>query len=189
VYLLFEQVLDNAIGALNVRDGSILVPYPATNELVFVMVRADESNRSLIGRRLNPGEGLAGWAAKNRRAAIVNNVSADERFFDGVDRDTHYRTRSILAIPVIGGSKLRAVIEVINKRDGRLFSVGNKTLLGLMCRFAGEILYSLVRDVDLSKTGALINAQRIREEKARNAHEGRSDGPRSGPSDDNATQA
>jgi hypothetical protein len=30
VYLLFEQVLDNAISALNARDGSILVPDPDT---------------------------------------------------------------------------------------------------------------------------------------------------------------
>ncbi|MFT5448912.1 MAG: hypothetical protein ACI9DC_004098 [Gammaproteobacteria bacterium] len=173
VYLLFEQVLDNAIGALNARDGSILVPDPVTNELMFVMVRGDESNSSLIGRRLHPGEGIAGWAAKNRRAAIVNNVSADDRFFAGVDQDIQYQTRSILAIPVIGGNELLAVIEVINKRDGRLFSVGNKTLLGLMCRFAGEVLYSLVRDIDLSKTGALISAQRNREEQARNTHDGR----------------
>jgi hypothetical protein len=65
-----------------------------------------------------------------------------------------------MAVPVIGDNKLLAIIEVLNKRDGRLFSLGNKTLLGLMCRFAGEVLYSLVRDVDLSKTSALIGAQR-----------------------------
>ncbi|MFT5173505.1 MAG: GAF domain-containing protein [Gammaproteobacteria bacterium] len=160
VYLLFEQVLDNAISALNARDGSILVPDPETGELVFVMVRGDEPSNELVGRRLRPGEGIAGWTALNRRAAIVNNVSADDRFFAGVDQDLKYRTRSILAVPVIGGNKLLAVIEVLNKRDGRLFSVGNKTLLGLMCRFAGEVLYSLVRDADLSETGALIGAQR-----------------------------
>lgn len=159
VYLLFEQVLDNAISALNARDGSILVPDPKTDELVFAMVRGDEPNRELLGRRLQRGEGIAGWTAQNRRAAIVNNVSADDRFFSGVDSDLHYRTRSILAVPLIGGNKLLAVIEVLNKRDGRLFSVGNKTLLGLMCRFAGEVLYSLVRDVDLSRTGALMDAQ------------------------------
>jgi hypothetical protein len=48
--------------------------------LVFVMVRGDEPSTELIGRRLHVGEGIAGWTALNRRAAIVNNVTADDRF-------------------------------------------------------------------------------------------------------------
>ena len=103
---------------------------------------------------------LFDWFAKNRRAVIVNNVSADERFYPGVDREISYRTVSVLAAPLIGGDQVLGVVEVLNKRDGRLFSVGNQTLLNLMCRFAGELLCHAVSGVDLSQTGALIHAQR-----------------------------
>ncbi len=162
VYGLLEQVLDNALSAVNARDGSILVPDQRTRELVFVVVRGDEPNTELMGRRLPAGEGIAGWVAKHRRAVIVNNATTDERFYPGVDREIDYRTRSVLAAPLIGGGRIIGVVEVVNKRDRRLFSVGNQTLLNLMCRFAGELLATTMRDVDLSETGSLIYAQRNR---------------------------
>ena len=172
VYRVFEQVLDNPIGTVNASAGSILVPDPESGELVFVMARGVKQSSKLIGRRLNKGEGIAGWTAQNRRAAIVNNVAADDRFFAGIDEDLQHRTRSILSVPVIGGDKVLAVIQVLNKRDRRLFSVGNKTLLGLMCRFAGEVLNSLVRDVNLSKNGAFFNASRVHDSAVDDRHEG-----------------
>jgi len=156
---LFEQVLDSAIGAANARDGSILVPDHRTQELVFLVVRGDEPHSKLVGRRLPPGEGIVGWAAQTRRAVIVNNVTGDERFYPGVDRDLQYRTESVLAAPIIGGDRLLGVVELINKRDRRLFSVGNQTLLGVMCRLAGELLSSMVSDVELSETAALVRTQ------------------------------
>jgi GAF domain-containing protein len=152
VYVLLEQVLDNAISAVNARDGSILLPDRRTRELVFFMVRGDEAQSRLVGRRLPPGEGIAGWVAGNRRAVIVNNVGADERFYPGVDRELDYHTQSVLAAPLIGGDRLLGVVEVVNKRDRRLFSVGNQTLLALMCRFAGELLASTLGETELGDT-------------------------------------
>ena len=164
VYSVFEQILENAIGTVNAGAGSILVPDSTSGELVFVVAHGYESSKQLIGRRLNPGEGIAGWTAQTRRAAIVNNVSVDDRFFAGVDEDLQLRTRSILSVPIIGGDRLIAVIQVLNKRDRRLFSTGNKALLGLMCRFAGEVLNSLLHDVDLSESGALKSPGRVNDE-------------------------
>ena len=44
------------------------------------------------------------------------------------------------------------VVEVVNKRDGKLFSTGNLALLTLMCRFAGELLHSLISEVELTQS-------------------------------------
>ena len=162
VYLLLEQVLDNAIRAINARDGSLLVPDEESGELVFVMVRGDSPHTELVGRRIPAGEGIAGWVAQNRRPAIVNNAAADDRFYPGMDREIEYRTQSLLAVPLVGGDRVLGVVEVLNKRDGRFFSVGNQTLLSLMCRFAGELLFSVVSDVDLGQTGHLIHTERRR---------------------------
>ena len=56
-----------------------------------------------------------------------------------------FETRSVLASPIRGGGKVLGVIEVLNKRDGTLFSHHDLTLLSLMCRFSGELLHSLIR--------------------------------------------
>lgn len=149
---LLEVILEKAIRAINAEDGSLLVPDDTTNELVFAMARGQTPNEALVGRRVPAGKGVASWVYQNRRAAIVNNAAADERFYAGIDDEFHYKTHCLLAAPLIGGGRVIGVIEVINKREGKLFSIGNQTLLSVMCRFAGELLFTMVKDIDLTMT-------------------------------------
>jgi GAF domain-containing protein len=149
---LLSEVLDTAIRAIGARDGSLLVPDDETGELVFVLVKGESTKANLIGRRLPAGRGIAGWVAENRRGTTVNNVPADERFYPELDVELDYRTSSLLAAPLLGGNRLLGVVEVINKRDGKLFSTGNLTLLALMCRFAGELLHSLISEAELTQS-------------------------------------
>ena len=149
---LLSEVLDTAIRAIGARDGSLLVPDDETGELVFVLVKGESTKANLIGRRLPAGRGIAGWVAENRRGTTVNNVPADERFYPELDVELDYRTSSLLAAPLLGGNRLLGVVEVINKQDGKLFSTGNLTLLALMCRFAGELLHSLISEAELTQS-------------------------------------
>ena len=149
---LLSQVLDSAIRAIGARDGSLLVPDTDTGELVFVLVKGESTKANLIGRRLPAGRGIAGWVAENRRGTTVNNVPADDRFYPELDVEFDYHTSSLLAAPLLGGNRLLGVVEVINKQDGKLFSTGNLTLLTLMCRFAGELLHSLISEVELTQS-------------------------------------
>lgn len=148
---LLSQVLDSAIRAIGAKDGSLLVP-DETGELVFVLVQGESTKDNLVGRRLPAGRGIAGWVAEHRRGTTVNNVPADERFYPELDVELDYRTNSLLAAPLLGGNRLLGVVEVINKQDGKLFSTGNLTLLTLMCRFAGELLHSLISEVELTQS-------------------------------------
>lgn len=149
---LLSEVLNTAIRAVGARDGSLLVPDEETGELVFVLVQGESTKANLIGRRLPAGRGIAGWVAENRRGTTVNNVPADERFYPELDVELDYRTSSLLAAPLLGGSRLLGVVEVVNKQDGKLFSTGNLTLLALMCRFAGELLHSLISEAELTQS-------------------------------------
>ena len=57
----------------------------------------------------------------------------------------------MLAAPIIGGGRVLGVIEMLNKQDDKLFSVGDQTLLTLMCRFSGELLFNLIRQQSQAK--------------------------------------
>ena len=149
---LLAQVLDSAIRAIGAKDGSLLVPDEDTGELVFVLVQGESSKPHLVGRRLPAGRGIAGWVAENRRETTVNNVPADERFYPELDVELDYRTSSLLAAPLLGGNRLLGVVEVVNKRNGKLFSTGNLTLLALMCRFAGELLHGIISQAELTRS-------------------------------------
>ena len=141
---LLDRILFNAQTLINAQDGSLLVTDEETNELVFVLVRGVGSAQ-LPGRRMPWDKGIAGWVVQNKKSTVVNNASADDRFYAGIDQSIKFETRSILAAPILGGSKVLGVIEVVNKRDGLPFNKTDQTLLTLLCRFAGEVLHRMVQ--------------------------------------------
>lgn len=142
---LLSEVLKNALETINAKDGSLLVLDEDTRELVFVVSHGDLPAEQLHWRRIPPGQGIGGWVAENKKAVIVNDVQSDERFYSNLDQELHFQTKSLLAAPIIGGGQTLGVIEVLNKRDGKLFNTDDQTLLTLMCRFSGELLNSVVQ--------------------------------------------
>lgn len=73
------------------------------------------------GIRFSVTHGLAGEAARTQRIINVPDAYADPRFNREVDRQTGFRTRSILSIPLLAfDGELIGVVQVLNKR-GRPF--------------------------------------------------------------------
>jgi len=68
------------------------------------------------------GEGIAGWVARERKPAIVNDVASDPRFSRVADDATSFQTKAILSVPMQTKTRLLGVIEVINRLDGSAFS-------------------------------------------------------------------
>jgi len=145
IMVLLEDILSSARSTINAKDGSLLVLDEDTNELVFVISQGDVKEEHLHWRKVPPGQGVAGWVAQNRRATIVNDARADERFYGRLDDELEFTTKSILAAPIIGGGKLLGVIELLNKSDRSLFVTSDQTLLTLICRFVGELLFTLIQ--------------------------------------------
>jgi phosphoserine phosphatase RsbU/P len=81
--------------------------------------------------RLPLGVGIAGNVAKTRAAINIPDAYADARFSPDFDKETGYRTRSILCLPLIGnGDRLIGVIQVLNKKDQEVFNEADESLLG-----------------------------------------------------------
>jgi len=145
IITLLSGVLDNALETINASDGSLLAVDEETAELVFVLAKGKVPLEQLAWKRIPPNTGIAGWVAHNRQATIVNDVAKDQRFYAEVDREVDFHTNSILAAPLVAGPRVLGVIEVLNKRDGKLFNEEDLILLSLICRFAGELLDGVVR--------------------------------------------
>ncbi len=147
---LLSEVLKNSLETISAKDGSLLILDEDTRELVFVVAHGDLPADELVWRRLPPGTGIGGWVAENQKSVIVNDVQSDERFYPAIDEEFGFKTRSMLAAPVIGGGQVLGVIEVLNKHDGKLFNHDDQTLLTLMCRFSGELLTSVIQQNESS---------------------------------------
>lgn len=72
------------------------------------------SAAQIIGMRLAPGTGIAGWVAARGEAIWVPNVYADARFYVATDARTGFQTQAILAVPVKLGAQTLAILEMIN---------------------------------------------------------------------------
>jgi K+-sensing histidine kinase KdpD len=122
--LIMEQVCE----LLGVEEGSLLLSDDATGELVFAYTTGPFGN-GLIGERLPRGVGLAGYVATQGISVIVNDVQNDTRFYSATDQSTGFTTRAILAAPLRGVGGVQGVIEIMNRRDGGLFSEEDQRLL------------------------------------------------------------
>lgn len=79
--------------------------------------------------RLPLGQGIAGWTARHGKTINLKDAYQDERFDPEVDRNTGYRTRSLLSVPMRGGKgNVLGVIQVLNRSSGH-FTLEDERLL------------------------------------------------------------
>ena len=131
---LLQNILENAVGILNCEAGSLFLVDEQTSELVFkVTVGPVASN--LIGQRLPAGTGIVGRAVQTQGPVIENEEQRSASRFKGVDQQTGFVSRSLMAVPLQSKDRVTGVIEVINRRDGLPFITDDQTLL---TAFAGQ---------------------------------------------------
>ncbi|MBI1881589.1 MAG: GAF domain-containing sensor histidine kinase [Chloroflexi bacterium] len=114
--VLEELILEIKI-LLEATGGSVLLLDPASDKLVFAAVVAPDA-RALIGVRLPPTAGIAGWTIQQRQPVLVDDAQNDPRFYNQIDNLTGLTTHSLLAVPLIFKERAIGVIEIINKANG-----------------------------------------------------------------------
>jgi HD-GYP domain-containing protein (c-di-GMP phosphodiesterase class II) len=87
-------------------------------------------------------KGLAGWVATHGEPLIINDPYRDERFDQEVDKQTGYRTRSILSLPILDADgRISGVYQAVNKlTGGGGFSEEDKEHLLLASTYTAEVL-------------------------------------------------
>jgi GAF domain-containing protein len=118
---LLAATMETTASLINAESSSILVLDESRKELTFV-VATGESGDNVTELRVPADQGIAGWVLKNGKAAIVNDVKSDRRFYAQIDRGSGFSTRSILAVPLSSRDRPIGVVEVINKRGGADFT-------------------------------------------------------------------
>ncbi len=133
------------------ESGSILLDNPREkraerklNTLTFLAAFGEKSEQ-LVGQRIPAGRGICGHVYLTGRAYFTEDVTRDEFFYDGVDRETEHRTRSLVAIPIRLGQEVCGVLELINRQGAPHFSEQDRNLLEI---FAGYISIAIQNVLD-----------------------------------------
>jgi phosphoserine phosphatase RsbU/P len=91
--------------------------------------------------RIPLGVGIAGHVAQTRAPLNIPDAYADPRFNPQSDRDTQFRTRSILCAPMLThAGRLIGVIQVLNKVGHASFTGDDERLLAAFASLAGIAL-------------------------------------------------
>jgi CheY-like chemotaxis protein/putative methionine-R-sulfoxide reductase with GAF domain len=101
--------------------------------------------------KLKMGQGIAGYVAGKGKSAMINDTQKTARFFQDIDKQTGFKTRSVLCVPMTAGKNVIGVFEVLNKTEGD-FTDADETLL---------------QSVASAISTALVNARMYKEAVAR----------------------
>lgn len=110
------------------EEGTLLLLDEQSGELVFTYA-SGPAGQQLLGTRLPPGKGIAGFVVTSAQSQIVNDTATDGRFYRDVDGGTGFTTRSLVAVPLRGIDGIKGVIEVVNRRDNAPFTDEDRILL------------------------------------------------------------
>jgi serine phosphatase RsbU (regulator of sigma subunit)/anti-sigma regulatory factor (Ser/Thr protein kinase) len=121
------------------RGNMLLLDRGKPNELV---TRVAEGVGALE-IRIPFGVGIAGATAQTRQIINVPDAYQDSRFNSAIDKTSGFRTKSLLAAPIITeDDQLVGVVEVMNKKAGGAFTSEDERFLEAIC---GDLSIALRR--------------------------------------------
>jgi serine phosphatase RsbU (regulator of sigma subunit)/putative methionine-R-sulfoxide reductase with GAF domain len=138
---LLEMILQKSRPWMQAEACSIFLPDPGTGELVIHSAHGDSAPQ-LGSLRVPQGAGIVGAAMKEKKMIRVDDVSRDPRFFGKADEQTGWKTRALLAAPLLDGSDCVGVIEFLNPQGRPAFTRQDEELMEY---FAGLVSSALVR--------------------------------------------
>ncbi len=110
---MLAEVVDASREVLNADRGTVFLYDDAADELV---VRV---GTGLDHIRIPANKGIVGESAQTRKLINVPDCYADDRFNRAIDRQTGYRSRCMLTIPLVGyEDSLVGVLQILNKNEG-----------------------------------------------------------------------
>ncbi|NOR35916.1 MAG: SpoIIE family protein phosphatase [Woeseiaceae bacterium] len=110
---MLTEVVDVSRNILDAERGTVFLYDELTDELV---VRVATELGTI---RIPANKGIVGESAQTHKLINVPDCYADDRFNRDIDKQTGYRSRCMLTIPLLGfEDSLVGVLQILNKNDG-----------------------------------------------------------------------
>lgn len=170
---LLRKILCSAVEVIDASAGSLLLMYPATDELVFEIVEGNRGE-TLQGQRMAKDKGIAGWVVTNRRPLIVNDVDKYQRHGKGVEMTTDFGTDSLICVPLLAKGKVIGALEVLNKRSGQRFTDDDLDILATLAAQSATAIENarLYRNLRAERDSIAAREEAVRKRLDRDLHDG-----------------
>ena len=122
---LIKKIIEKISEILNAERSTLFLLDRETNELWSKVAQGAEISEI----RIPCSTGLAGYVATTGKAVNIRDAYKDERFVEEIDKDTGYRTKNLLCMPVHNREgEIIGVTQAINKKTG-IFDKEDEDLL------------------------------------------------------------
>jgi two-component system NarL family sensor kinase len=122
---VLEHILTQAEYLLNAESGSIMLLDEAERQLRVVAAHGPRAG-AIRGRRLQLGQGIAGWVALHGTPLLLHGPQSDPRFRRVVDRQD---VRDALCVPLQAEDRILGVISLNNSERPAPFDAADLELL------------------------------------------------------------
>lgn len=132
---ILSAIMKKTKAMIGAEAWSILLVDEEKGELFFEKAEG-KKQKEIREFRVKIGEGIAGWVAKEGVPVIVPDVSKDARFSGRIDKLLHFKTKSLMCIPIKIKDKVIGVLEVVNKVTGEPFTKADLDFLSKLVNHA-----------------------------------------------------
>lgn len=132
---VLRSVVDAAVALIRAEAASIALYDPGTDRLVF-RVAAGEQGQGVVGVTIGSDEGVAGYVFSTGQPLAIGEAASDPRFGRAAAELTGYLPRSLLAVPLTDDAGTIGVLEVLDRRDGAPFDLGDMEAASIFARQA-----------------------------------------------------
>ena len=112
---LLPAILEVARRVMEAEAASLFL-VSANGDLELACASGASENHGIRGSKITVprGRGIAGWVLEYSKPLLVPDAYADPRFFPETDRQTGFRTRSMICVPLVRKGKDIGVLQVLN---------------------------------------------------------------------------
>ncbi|NOZ13877.1 MAG: HD-GYP domain-containing protein [Acidobacteria bacterium] len=153
--LELDYILLNAMSYLEETldaERSSIWELDEAGEELFFRVFSGGNSEIVEEIRLKIGEGVAGHTAKISAPVIIEDAEHSEFWSVKVDEKTHFQTKTILSVPLLFRDKVVGVVQLINKKNGGVFTGRDLRSVEMMCIPIATALVNAKLFKELEKT-------------------------------------
>jgi sigma-B regulation protein RsbU (phosphoserine phosphatase) len=123
---LLPAILEVARRVMDVEAASLFLVDSSGSLELAIASSADGRSGPPPQRVVVPrGRGISGWVLEHGQSLLVPDAYSDSRFYRETDRQTGFRTRSILCVPLSRHGKEIGVLQVLNPVGRKAFDIAD----------------------------------------------------------------
>ena len=157
---VLREILMRANEFVPSDSGSILIDDPLLKwdeehkGKLYFMACFGVGSAGLVGTHLPDDVGIAGAIYQSGMPYLSKDVSKDSKFYDAIDKQTQYESKSILAMPIKIDDSVVGVIELINRKGRVTYDDRDLAILEIFASYTSTLMKNALdarRFLDLSK--------------------------------------